>query len=50
MRSLSALLKPAVTQADAIAQSLEELEGEDKPAQVQRTGNSEISEQNKATN
>jgi hypothetical protein len=40
----------ALAQADAIAQSLEELEGEDKPVQVQGTDEPETSEQSEATN
>jgi chromosome segregation ATPase len=40
----------ALAQADAIAQSLDRLEGEDQPAQVQKTGKTAISDQGKATN
>ena len=46
----SATTSGALAQADAIAQSLEELESEDKPVQVQEMGEPEISDQNKATN
>jgi chromosome segregation ATPase len=50
LAQLKQVSESALAQADAIQRSLDELEGEDKAAQAQETGEAEISDQDKATN